>query len=95
MALSQVAGRKIPNHHRGAVEGRGPTRCSRLGSPSLSPYWGYCQSGQIMSAVDLLGQNPEPSRDQIVEHMSTNLCLGGTYPRIVRRYRARGAGGVT
>ena len=45
---------------------------------------GYCQSGQIMSAADLLTKNPKPSRAEIVEHMSTNICRCGTYPRIVR-----------
>jgi isoquinoline 1-oxidoreductase alpha subunit len=48
------------------------------------PQCGYCQSGQIMRAASLLSENPKPSRDQIVEHMSTNLCRCGTYPRIVR-----------
>ncbi|HEY1542493.1 MAG TPA: 2Fe-2S iron-sulfur cluster-binding protein, partial [Xanthobacteraceae bacterium] len=48
------------------------------------PQCGYCQSGQIMSAADLLAQNPRPDRAQIVEHMSTNICRCGTYPRIVR-----------
>jgi len=45
---------------------------------------GYCQSGQIMSAADLLKHNPKPTREQIVEHMSTNICRCGTYQRIVR-----------
>jgi isoquinoline 1-oxidoreductase alpha subunit len=48
------------------------------------PQCGYCQSGQIMSAAVLLKQNPNPTREQIVEHMSTNICRCGTYPRIVR-----------
>lgn len=48
------------------------------------PQCGYCQSGQIMSAADLLKHNPKPTRAQIVEHMSTNICRCGTYPRIVR-----------
>ena len=48
------------------------------------PQCGYCQSGQIMSAVDLLNKNPRPSRDEIVEHMSAHICRCGTYPRIVR-----------
>ena len=48
------------------------------------PQCGYCQSGQIMSAADLLAQNPKPDRDQIIAHMSTNICRCGTYPRIVR-----------
>jgi isoquinoline 1-oxidoreductase alpha subunit len=37
-----------------------------------------------MSAAALLAKNPKPSRDEIVEHMSTNICRCGTYPRIVR-----------
>ena len=48
------------------------------------PQCGYCQSGQIMSAADLLKQNPKPTREEIVEHMSTNICRCGTYQRIVR-----------
>ena len=48
------------------------------------PQCGYCQSGQIMSAVDLLRRKPHPTRDEIVEHMSAHICRCGTYPRIVR-----------
>jgi isoquinoline 1-oxidoreductase subunit alpha len=48
------------------------------------PQCGYCQSGQIMSAADLLAHNPKPTRAEIVEHMSTNICRCGTYPRIVK-----------
>ncbi len=48
------------------------------------PQCGYCQSGQIMRAADLLKSNPRPTREQIVEHMSTNICRCGTYVRIVR-----------
>ncbi len=43
---------------------------------------GYCQSGQIMTAVSLLGDNPQPSDDDIDRAMSGNLCRCGTYPRI-------------
>ena len=49
-----------------------------------TPQCGYCQSGQIMRAAALLKDNPRPTREQIVEHMSTNICRCGTYPRIVR-----------
>jgi isoquinoline 1-oxidoreductase alpha subunit len=48
------------------------------------PQCGYCQSGQIMNAAALLKDNPKPTRAQIVEHMSTNICRCGTYPRIIR-----------
>jgi isoquinoline 1-oxidoreductase alpha subunit len=43
---------------------------------------GYCQSGQIMQAVDLLRINPDPSDDDIDQGMSGNLCRCATYPRI-------------
>jgi len=43
---------------------------------------GYCQSGQIISAVALLTQNPNPDDQAINDAMSGNLCRCGTYPRI-------------
>ncbi len=43
---------------------------------------GYCQSGQIMQAADLLAANPQPTDDDIDAVMSGNLCRCGTYPRI-------------
>ena len=43
---------------------------------------GYCQAGQIMSAVALLDENPEPTDEDIDDAMSGNLCRCGTYPRI-------------
>jgi len=43
---------------------------------------GYCQSGQIMSAVALLSQNRKPSDEDIDGAMSGNLCRCATYVRI-------------
>ena len=43
---------------------------------------GYCQAGQIMTAVGLLKTTPKPSDKQIDEAMSGNICRCGTYPRI-------------
>lgn len=43
---------------------------------------GYCQAGQIMSAVALLRATPRPTERQIDDGMSGNLCRCGTYPRI-------------
>jgi isoquinoline 1-oxidoreductase alpha subunit len=43
---------------------------------------GYCQSGQIMSAVSLLRQNRRPSDDDIDNAMSGNVCRCATYVRI-------------
>jgi isoquinoline 1-oxidoreductase subunit alpha len=47
------------------------------------PQCGYCQSGQIMSAVALLTENPKPSENDIKAAMDGNICRCGTYPRIV------------
>ena len=43
---------------------------------------GYCQSGQVMSAVALLKNNKKPSDAQIDEAMAGNICRCGTYTRI-------------
>jgi isoquinoline 1-oxidoreductase alpha subunit len=43
---------------------------------------GYCQSGQVMSAVALLKGNKKPTDAQIDEAMAGNLCRCGTYTRI-------------
>lgn len=47
------------------------------------PQCGYCQAGQIMSAVALLKENASPSDAEIDKAMSGNLCRCGTYTRVV------------
>jgi isoquinoline 1-oxidoreductase alpha subunit len=46
------------------------------------PQCGYCQSGQIMSAVALLKKNPQPNDKDIDAAMAGNICRCGTYPRV-------------
>jgi isoquinoline 1-oxidoreductase alpha subunit len=46
------------------------------------PQCGYCQSGQIMSAVALLESSPSPTDNEIDKAMAGNICRCGTYPRI-------------
>ncbi len=46
------------------------------------PQCGYCQSGQIMSAVALLEKSANPSDNEIDKAMSGNICRCGTYTRI-------------
>lgn len=56
---------------------------------------GYCQAGQIMTAVALLDEIPNPTDDDIDNAMSGNLCRCGTYPKIraaIKRAAATEAG---
>lgn len=46
------------------------------------PQCGYCQAGQIMSAIALLNENPLPSDQEIENSMYGNICRCGTYLRI-------------
>ncbi|MEM7705310.1 MAG: (2Fe-2S)-binding protein [Pseudomonadota bacterium] len=48
------------------------------------PQCGYCQSGQLMSAMALLNSNPSPDDSAISAAMRGNVCRCGTYPRIRR-----------
>lgn len=79
----------------GDVEGAEVTTIEGLsndGSHPVQKAWieeqvaqcGYCQSGQIMRAAALLLDNPNPTREEIVDEMTANLCRCGTYNRIVK-----------
>lgn len=46
------------------------------------PQCGYCQSGQVMTAVDFLKKKKHPTEAEVVESMGGNLCRCGTYERI-------------
>lgn len=74
-----------------AVAGKAVTTIEGLGgSHPLQQAWvaynvpqcGYCQSGQIMSAVALLAANPAPDEDSIRQAMAGNLCRCGTYHKV-------------
>ena len=77
----------------GDVEGSEITTIEGLASPAakaVQSAWqdldvvqcGYCQSGQIMSAVSLLEETPQPSDEDIDVAMSGNVCRCATYVRI-------------
>jgi len=81
-AVSQVQGKKVTT-----IEGLSPTSAHPLQKAWIAeqvPQCGYCQSGQIMQAAELLATTKNPTRAQIVAHMDGNICRCGTYPRIVR-----------
>lgn len=53
---------------------------------------GFCTSGMIISAKALLEKTPNPSRDEIVEYMSGNLCRCGTYVEVIEAIQSVASG---
>lgn len=45
---------------------------------------GYCTSGLIMQATGLLNENPEPTKQEIIDGMDENLCRCGTHVRVIK-----------
>jgi len=83
--LSEVSGKKITT-----IEGLSNDRSHPVQQAWVEeqvPQCGYCQSGQILSAVALLARKPRPSDADVDEAMSGVLCRCGTYPRIRRAIR--------
>ena len=56
---------------------------------------GYCQPGQIMTALALIAANPNPSDADIDEAMTQNVCRCGTYVRIRAAIKAAALGCAT
>ena len=79
--LSAVAGRKITTIE-GIAESALGKKVQAAWIAEDVPQCGYCQSGQIMSAVALLRSHPKPSDADIDSGMNGNLCRCGTYNRI-------------
>jgi isoquinoline 1-oxidoreductase subunit alpha len=80
-SLSSIKGKKVTT-----IEGLSPTASHPLQKAWIAeevPQCGYCQSGQIMKAAELLARNKRPTREQIVAHMNGNICRCGTYHRII------------
>jgi isoquinoline 1-oxidoreductase alpha subunit len=85
---SQAQGKKVTT-----IEGLSPNGSHPLQKAWIAeqvPQCGYCQSGQIMQAAELLATTKTPTREQIVAHMDGNICRCGTYPRIVRAIQRAG-----
>jgi len=80
MPVAAIAGQKVTT-----IEGLG-------GEHPVQKAWidndvaqcGYCQSGQIISSVALLAENPKPSEEQIKAALAGNICRCGSYPKIIQ-----------
>ncbi len=66
----------------GLVENGAPHPVQQAWIDEQVPQCGYCQAGQIMSAVALLDENPTPTDADIANAMTGNYCRCGTYPAI-------------
>ena len=78
MPISAVGAAKVTT-----IEGLGGTHPLQEAWVKLDvPQCGYCQSGQIMSAVALLAQNAKPQDAAITAAMDGNICRCGAYQRI-------------
>jgi isoquinoline 1-oxidoreductase alpha subunit len=78
--ISAVGGKKITT-----IEGLSPDSSHPVQRAWIEldvPQCGYCQSGQIMSAVALLARTAQPSDADIDAAMAGNICRCGTYQRI-------------
>jgi len=78
--VSAVAGKKITTIEGLSADGQHPVQQAWAELDVVQ--CGYCQSGQIMSAVALLAKIPTPTDTDIDQALSGNICRCGTYPRI-------------
>lgn len=85
MPIASVAGKKITT-----IEGLSPDVSHPLQQAWIAedvPQCGYCQSGQLMAAAELLRKKPRPTDQEVDEAMTGILCRCGTYARIRRAIR--------
>ena len=78
--VSAVASKKITTIEGLSADGQHPVQQAWAELDVVQ--CGYCQSGQIMSAVALLAMIPTPTDTDIDQALSGNICRCGTYPRI-------------
>jgi isoquinoline 1-oxidoreductase alpha subunit len=78
--ISKVAGKKVTTIEGLSADGTHPVQIAWMAEDV--PQCGYCQSGQIMSAVALLSKKSNPTDADIDDAMSGNICRCGTYQRI-------------
>lgn len=78
--LAAVAGRKVLTIEGLSEDASHPVQQAWLEADVAQ--CGYCQSGQIMGALSLLGSNPDPDEAAIVSAMDGHLCRCGTYSQV-------------
>jgi aerobic-type carbon monoxide dehydrogenase small subunit (CoxS/CutS family) len=84
--VSQVVGKNITTIEGVSASGNNPVQ--KAWEELQVPQCGYCQSGQILTAIALLNKNRNPDDETIKQAMSGVLCRCGTYPRILKAIKA-------
>ena len=80
LPISALGGKKVTTIE--GVEGGLASAVQDSWDEIQVPQCGYCQSGQVMSAIALLDKIPKPTDDDIDAAMTGNICRCATYPRI-------------
>jgi aerobic-type carbon monoxide dehydrogenase small subunit (CoxS/CutS family) len=80
--VNAVGSRKVTTIEGLSSDGSHPVQ--RAWIAEQVPQCGYCQSGQIMQAAALISKIPHPTREQINQAMTGNICRCATYQRIRR-----------
>ena len=91
MPVSEVENRSVTT-----IEGLDTSESKALQAAWVEeqvPQCGYCQSGQIMQAANLLANNPQPTDQDISEFMNGNLCRCMAYTRIRKAIKSAASGG--
>lgn len=83
--ISRLEGRRITTIEGVSEDNNHPVQ--RAWEALQVPQCGYCQSGQILTAIALLEQQADPSDEAIDQAMAGVLCRCGTYPRIRQAIR--------
>ena len=87
VTLGEVAGKEIITIEGLSEDNNHPVQQAWI--EEQVPQCGYCQSGQILTAVALLDRDKNPS-DEIINRRMNGLCRCGTYPRIKKAIRRAG-----
>jgi isoquinoline 1-oxidoreductase alpha subunit len=80
MTVKMADGKQVTTIEGLSKDGSHPLQIAWLSNNV--PQCGYCQTGQIMTAAELLTNNPNPSSQDIDKAMEGNICRCGTYKRI-------------
>jgi aerobic-type carbon monoxide dehydrogenase small subunit (CoxS/CutS family) len=83
LPIAAVGNREITTLE-GLLENGKPNKLQQAFIDEEAAQCGYCISGMVMRAQSLLREKPQPTDDEIRNHMQTNLCRCGTHAAIMR-----------